>query len=133
MSPFFLYSLCHRIVIRSGIDLVMESCRLERHLKGADLVITGEGLIDTQTPYGKAPAGVARLARRLKIPVIAIGGALADDAGKVFNHGIDGLASAAARDISLAEAISLSPNHLANAAERCMRMLLVGSRIGARI
>ena len=119
--------------IRSGIDLVMESCRLERLMKGADLVLTGEGLIDAQTPYGKAPAGVARLAQSLSIPVIAIGGGLADDAGEVFNHGIDGLASAAARDISLAEAISLSRDHLANAAERCMRMLVVGSRIGARI
>lgn len=118
--------------IRSGIDLVMESCRLQRHLQNADLVVTGEGLIDAQTPYGKAPAGVARLAQRLKIPVIAIGGALSDDAGIVFERGIDGLASAAARDMSLTEAIGLSREHLANAAERCMRMIKIGEKIGKR-
>ena len=118
--------------ISSGIDIVMESCRLKRRLKGADLVITGEGLVDAQTPFGKAPAGVARLAHSLRIPVIAIGGALSDDAGMVFDHGIDGLASAAARDISLDEAINLSRKHLTNAAERCMRLIVIGGKIHKR-
>lgn len=118
--------------IINGIDIIMEACRLKHHMKGADLVITGEGCIDAQTPFGKAPAGVARLARSLGIPVIAIGGALSDDAGIVFGYGIDGLASAAARDISLAEAISLSREHLINAAERCMRLIVVGGKIHKR-
>jgi glycerate kinase len=118
--------------IRSGIDIVMQVCHLERRMQGADLVITGEGLIDAQTPFGKAPAGVARLARRLGIPVIAIGGALSDDARLFFKHGIDGLASAAARDISLTEAIELSRDHLADAAERCMRLIVIGGKISKK-
>lgn len=118
--------------IRSGIDLVVEATGLKRHLKGADLVITGEGCVDFQTAFGKTPAGVAKAAKRLRVPVIAIGGALADDASGVFEHGIDGLASAAARDMSLEEAIRHSPRHLANAAERALRMILIGERMARK-
>ena len=112
--------------ILSGIDIVLKLTKLEKHLRRADLVITGEGSIDSQTPYGKVPAGVARLARTMNIPVLAIGGGLSDDARKVFGYGIDGLASAVARDMSLDEAIRHSREHLANAAERCMRLIMIG-------
>lgn len=118
--------------IRNGIDVVLEMCDFNRHLQDADLVITGEGYVDAQTPFGKAPAGVARFAHKYNIPVIAIGGGISDDAGIVFKHGIDGLAAAAVRDISLVEAVKLSRGHLTNAAERCMRLIVVGGRIGKR-
>lgn len=118
-----------RARLKSGIDLVVEATRLNQHLKGADLVITGEGRVDFQTAFGKTPAGVAKAARRCKVPVVAIGGGLADDARKLFDHGIDGLASAAARDMDLAEAIRLSRQHLENAAERVIRLLLIGKKM----
>ncbi len=118
--------------MKRGIELVVKITGLERELKDADLVITGEGRVDFQTAFGKTPAGVAEVARRSRIPVIAIGGGLADDARGVFEHGIDALASAAARDMDLAEAMRLSRAHLENAAERVMRLLLVGKKLGQR-
>lgn len=119
-----------RARLRSGVDIVIEATGLMDALKGADLAITGEGKVDFQTAFGKTPAGVAKAAKRHKVPVVAIGGALADDASGVFEHGIHGLSAAAARDMSLAEAIANSPAHLANAAERVIRLILIGQKMG---
>lgn len=118
--------------LRSGIDIVMDATGLRRHLRGADLVITGEGRVDFQTAFGKTPAGVARLAGTLGVPVIAIGGGLADDARGVFNHGIEGLASAIARDMPLEEALSGAREYVADAAERALRLVLVGRTLERR-
>ncbi len=112
--------------LQSGIDIIVKATGLEEYLEGADLAISGEGRVDFQTAFGKTPAGVARAAKKARVPVIAIGGGLADDARGVFEHGIHGLESAAARDMSLEEAIKLSRPHLANAAERAIRMILLG-------
>jgi glycerate kinase len=62
--------------LKSGIDLVMDVVGLEKSLVGADLVLTAEGQIDAQTRFDKAPAGVARLARRAGIPCIALAGSI---------------------------------------------------------
>lgn len=121
-----------RARLRSGVDIVIEATGLMDALKGADLAITGEGKVDFQTAFGKTPCGVAKAAKRHKVPVVAIGGALADDASGVFEHGIHGLSAAAARDMSLAEAIANSPAHLANAAERVIRLILIGQKMGGR-
>ena len=115
--------------LKSGIDIVLQATELSKYIKGADLVVTGEGRIDFQTAFGKTPAGVAKAAKKHKVPVIAIGGALADDARNVFAHGIDGLASAAAKNMSLEEALRDSRSHLADAAERAMRMILIGKKM----
>jgi glycerate kinase len=108
---------------------VIEVTRLKDHLKGADLVITGEGRVDLQTAFGKTPAGIAKAAKRFRVPVIAIGGSLSDDAPRLYEHGIDALASAAARDMDLAEALRNSREHLENAAERVIRLILIGRNI----
>ena len=118
--------------LKSGVDIVIEANRLEQHIKGADLVITGEGRVDLQTAFGKTPAGVARVAKKHRVPTVAIGGGITDDARGVFEHGIDGLASACARDMALDEAIKHSREHLANAAERVIRLVLIGKQISRR-
>ncbi len=118
-----------RAKLKRGVDLVIDAVGLAKHLRGADLVITGEGRVDFQTAFGKTPAGVAKAARKLKIPVVAIGGGLADDARGVFEHGIDALEAGAARDMDLAEALRLSRAHLENAGERVMRLVLIGERM----
>jgi glycerate kinase len=118
-----------RAKLKSGIDIVVETTGLPEYIKGADLVITGEGRVDFQTAFGKAPAGVANAARKLKVPTVVIGGGITDDAHSVFAYGIDGLASACARDMTLDEAISHSRMHLANAAERVIRLILIGKKI----
>ena len=115
--------------LKSGIDIVLEASGLNGHMKDADLVITGEGRIDFQTAFGKTPAGVAKAAKKHGVPVIAIGGALTDDAREVFAHGIDSLASAAAKNMSLEEALQDSRAHLQDAAERVIRTILIGTRM----
>jgi glycerate kinase len=79
--------------LKPGIDIVLEEVKLKEKLEGVDFVITGEGRMDFQSIMGKAPVGVAKLAKTKNIPVIAIAGGVADDAGEVHNHGIDSIFS----------------------------------------
>ena len=115
--------------MKSGVDIVIDATNLERHMKNTNLVITGEGRVDSQTAYGKTPSGVAKSARKYGIPTLVIGGGITDDAKDIFSHGIDALESACARDMSLEDAIKHSREHLANAAERAIRLVLVGKKI----
>lgn len=79
--------------LRPGIDIVMDAVQLDTLLSDADLVITGEGRIDSQTIFGKTPIGVAKAAKKYKLPVIAIAGCLSDDCDVVYEHGIDSVFS----------------------------------------
>lgn len=72
-----------------GFDMIAGEVGLEEELKNADLVITGEGKLDGQTRFGKTPFGVAQMARRFGKPVIAVAGALGEDAGVLYDHGFD--------------------------------------------
>ena len=76
-------------VLESGITIVLEEAKLEDAIKGADLVITGEGRLDFQTAMGKAPIGVAKLAKKYKIPVIAFAGSVTREAVECNENGID--------------------------------------------
>ena len=118
--------------MKSGIDIVLEATNIAQHMKGADLVITGEGRVDFQTAFGKTPSGVAKAARKHAVPTVAIGGGIADDANAVFAYGIDGLESAYAREMPLAEAMGNSKIYIANAAERVLRLVLIGKKIAAK-
>lgn len=118
-----------RASIKSGIEIVIDASNILKHMKYADLVITGEGRVDSQTAFGKTPSGIAKAARKYRIPTIVIGGGITDDANNIFSFGIEGLESACARDMSLEEAIKNSRQHLANAAERAIRLVLIGKKI----
>ena len=112
--------------LKSGIEIISKATSIETHLRSAELVFTGEGRVDFQTAFGKTPAGIARLAGAYGVPVIAIGGGLADDAGEVFTHGINGLEAAITRDMPLDEALANSREYIANAAERVIRLIMIG-------
>ena len=118
-----------RARMESGVEIVIEASNIRKHLKNADLAITGEGRVDSQTAFGKTPSGVAKVARKYRVPTIVIGGGITDDASDIFSFGIDGLESACARDMSLGEAIKNSRKHLENAAERAIRLVLIGRKI----
>ena len=92
--------------LRPGIEIVMDAVNLADVLKDADLVITGEGSIDSQTIHGKTPIGVARTAKRFNKPVIGIAGSLSSDCNVVHEHGIDAVFSVVPRSVSLAEALA---------------------------
>ena len=75
--------------LKPGIEVIIEAVKLEELVKNADLVITGEGKIDYQTIYGKVPVGVAKVAKKYHIPVMAVGAIIEKDAKIVHQYGID--------------------------------------------
>ena len=75
--------------LQSGIDLVIAETALEEKIRDADVVVTGEGRLDSQSVMGKAPVGVARLAKKYGKPVIAFAGCVTEDARLCNAHGID--------------------------------------------
>ena len=106
--------------LRPGVELVIETVGLERRLQGADLAVTGEGALDRQTPYGKTPAGVGRLARRLGIPAVAIVGSIGEgvDRETLDACGLSGVVSIVPRPMPLEEAMHQAVPLLRQAAER---------------
>ena len=92
--------------LRSGIEIVIDAVHLGDIIKDADLVITGEGRIDSQTIHGKTPIGVARTAKKYHKPVIGIAGCLSQDCGVVYDHGIDAVFSVVPAAMSLEHAFN---------------------------
>lgn len=76
-------------VLESGIDIILKATKLEDYIKEADIVITGEGRLDAQTVMGKAPIGVAHLAKKYNKTVLAFCGCVTEDATLCNQHGID--------------------------------------------
>src|SRR5256712_12640395 len=94
--------------LRPGAEMVMEAVKLDDHLKGADLVITGEGRLDSQTArFGKGPAAVARHARNAGIPVVGLGGSVAD--GAELSLLFDGVEATVVGPLSLDDALGQGP------------------------
>lgn len=98
--------------LRPGIEIVIETLRLEEALRDADLVITGEGRLDSQSIHGKTPIGVARVAKRHGLPVIGIAGSLSKDYQVVHQHGIDAAFSVLDRVVTLEEALTDAATNL---------------------
>ena len=115
--------------IESGFDLVAELTGLERVISAADLVMTGEGHLDEQSLRGKAPVGVARLARRNGVPAVCVAGGLSGRASRFRAAGIDFAFSLVPSPMSLGEAQARAPGLLADAAERACRALALGRRL----
>lgn len=76
-------------VLESGISIILDETELERYIADADVVVTGEGRIDFQTAMGKAPIGVAKLAKLHEKRVVAFAGCVTEDAEECNLHGID--------------------------------------------
>ncbi|MGY3349867.1 glycerate kinase [Serratia marcescens] len=98
--------------LRPGIEIVTETLRLDEAVRDADLVITGEGRLDSQSIHGKTPIGVARVAKRYGVPVIAIAGSLTPDYSVVHQHGIDAAFSVLDRIVTLEEALADADRNL---------------------
>lgn len=75
--------------LESGIDIILKEINLEEDIKDADIVVTGEGRLDAQTIRGKAPIGVAKLAKKYSKKVIGLGGSMTKDAYDANEYGID--------------------------------------------
>jgi glycerate kinase len=108
--------------LRRGVELVADVVRLDERVAGADLVITGEGRIDGQTARGKTPVGVARVAKRHDVPVIALAGSLGPRYAAVYKHDIDAVFSICPGPIALAEAMADGARLLQDTVERVARL-----------
>lgn len=115
--------------LKSGIDIVLEAVNLEEALRDADLVITGEGRMDSQTVGGKAPVGVARIAKKYDIPVIGIAGVLGDGVEAVHQHGIDAVFSILPALAPLAEVLDRGEQNL----YACARNIACAIKLGQQI
>lgn len=126
-----LVAFCNAKIAR-GIDTVLDLIGLEDAMEGVDLVITGEGRMDAQSAFGKAPVGVARRAKHHGIPVVAVVGGRADDLGGVYDEGIDLVISIATGPITLEESIAHADTLVPIAGENAVRALLLGAKACAR-
>ncbi|VEJ53167.1 glycerate kinase [Pragia fontium] len=115
--------------LRPGIELVLELLDAEKLIKDADLIITGEGKLDKQSSFGKAPVGVATLAATYNKPVIALAGSLGEGANLLYQNNIDAMWSICPRPISLEQAMQDVEVLLADTAEALIRTLNVGMRL----
>ncbi len=112
-------------VLEPGIKLILEETGLENYIKEADIVVTGEGRLDGQTVMGKAPIGVAHLAKKYGIPVIGFAGSVGAEASKCNEYGIDAFFSILQRISTLEEAMYLknAKENLTATSEQVFRLL----------
>lgn len=115
--------------MKSGIALIAAETGLSESIAQADVVITGEGRLDAQTAMGKAPVGIARLAKAHGKPVIAFAGGVTEGARACHDEGIDAFFPIVRGVCTLEEALDVDNAfaNLANAAEEVFRVMGIGS------
>ena len=111
--------------LTSGVRLILEETHLEDYLADADLVITGEGRLDAQSAMGKAPIGVAGLAKKYGIPVIALAGCVTENATICNQYGIDAFFPILHQPVTLEEAMEpeAARKNLTLTAEQVFRLI----------
>ena len=112
--------------LRPGVDVVLDMVNLEEKLENAALVITGEGQIDFQTVFGKAPAGVGMRAKAKNIPCIALAGSVGMNLGDLHEKGIDAVFSLCSGPMSLQEAMDDAESCITRSTEQILRCFLAG-------
>ena len=106
--------------IELGVDVVARTVRLRERLRGADLLLTGEGRLDGQTSYGKTVAGVALIAREEGVPVIVVAGSLGPAWERVLKLGVEGVEPIVPRSGTLQQAMARPAEMLAMTTERAV-------------
>lgn len=107
---------------RQGVEVVAEAAGLDDAVEGADLVLTGEGSIDSQTLSGKTPAGVAEVAARHGVPVIAFAGRLGEGVDELIANGFAAVLSIVTGPCDLATALREGPANLERAVATALRV-----------
>lgn len=112
-------------VLESGIKIVLEETHLESYVKDADVVVTGEGRLDGQSIFGKAPIGVAKMGKKYDKKVIAFAGAVTEDAVLCNEHGIDAFFPILRRVQTLEEAMDAATarKNMEDTVEQVFRLL----------
>lgn len=111
--------------LQPGIEVVTQQIRLEDAIRDADFVVTGEGRMDAQTAMGKAPVGIAHLAKRYGIPVIAFCGCVGDGAEQCNQNGVDAFFPVlrSVCDLNTAMQPETAARNLTETAEQVFRMI----------
>lgn len=122
-----LYAFCGA-KLRPGIEIVTDALQLAELVADADLVITGEGRIDSQTIHGKVPVGVAKVAKQFNVPVIGIAGSLTADVGVVHQHGLDAVFSVLYSVCTLDEALANAAANVRMTARNVAAVLEMGGK-----
>lgn len=115
--------------LRPGAQIVMEAVQLEDRMRMADLVITAEGQLDSQTAYGKSVGAVAALAKRYALPVLAVAGGLGESYQDIYKLGVDAIAVLPSGPMTLEYAMEHAASLTRDATERALRILRLGASI----
>lgn len=107
--------------MKRGVDVVLDYIKLDEHLKGADLVITGEGRVDHQTAFGKTPLGVAQRASSKNVPTIILAGSVGKGTEVLHNFGVVSIHSIINRPMTLQESMENAAELLEYSAEQIVR------------
>ena len=110
-------------VLKPGVEIVLAAVGFPEVVREADFVITGEGRTDFQTAFGKAPVGVAKVAKQHGVPVFCLSGGLGDGADDVLTHGIDVVLSICDRPMSLDESMSAASALIESGSARLCRII----------
>ncbi|MEQ6359622.1 glycerate kinase [Thermoanaerobacter thermohydrosulfuricus] len=108
--------------LKSGIEIIIETLKLEEKIKEADIVISGEGKIDFQTAFGKTISGIAKLCKKHNKPLIVIAGTV-EDIEKLYEIGVSSVFSTMEKPMSLEDAIKNTSTLLEKSAERIFRLI----------
>lgn len=119
---FALVTFCNGI-LKPGIDIVVKYTDLETKVKNASYLITGEGSIDRQTKLGKTPYGVAKVAQKYNVPVIAIAGNVGEGIEDLYDCGIKSIFSIIPSVMTLDEALRSGEENIENLVENIARLL----------
>ncbi|QLB12696.1 glycerate kinase [Bisgaardia hudsonensis] len=110
------------VKLKSGIKLITDILALPKYIEDADLVITGEGCMDSQTIKGKTPIGVAQTAKQFNKPVIAIVGSLRSDYEVVYDYGIDAVFPIITEINSIEKTLKSAQSNLISTAQNIARL-----------
>lgn len=119
-------------VLHPRFSLIRKYIKIEEKIASADIVLTAEGSIDFQTPNGKIPTEVARIAKKYDIPVIAITGSVGKGASLNYDAGIDAFLSIIPKPTSLEKAILYAPQWIEDSTESVMRQVDIGYKMASR-
>ena len=118
-------------ILRSGVEIVFEAVGLASLIQNADIVITGEGMTDYQTAFGKAPAGVGKIARQFNKVAICVSGGLGQGADDILELGINAVVSITPRPMTLEECMESAEVMVEQATTRVARLLKAGMSLSA--
>ncbi|SOD62270.1 glycerate kinase [Streptomyces zhaozhouensis] len=118
--------------LRPRFEVLLDHSGLDARLAAADLVVTAEGALDRESSRGKVPGEVARRAKAFGVPVLVLAGTIGEGAREATRVGVDAWSGILPAPVGLPEALARGGEFLADAAERALRMVLLGGRLAER-